>query len=883
MPCPDSERARRNLKKSTRHSALPYWPLKLLRHFIRAEYLEEIEGDMEERFQDDLENYGIRKARRLYVWDSLKLLRPALIKKASGDYRLNQYGMTRYNFLFALKRLRRHKLYSVTSIAGLSIGLACFFAVFIWWKYLSEYDSFHNNADRIFCVKTEGISGNNEFQALSAPLLAGNMLRAKFPSIEAATFTANFFEEKKIKVSCNQKDFYEDGNIIVSDSNFFDVFSFPVVFGDSNTSLRGPNKVVLSKGIYEKLFNNDDPVGKIITINSGEYEVTAVVKIPPNSQMQFGYIISGSSFRPDHHRYQWHDLSFPLYLKLRENAPKDLIMTSLYDAYIKRSGIPDMVKMAKDAELSFSLIPYREIKYEHDFMWPPLAIQSNGLTKHIYLYLLVSAGLVILVIAALNFINLCIVQAEKDKKNTFIFTLFGSRRHHIIRLFIEITTIYSISMVIAVGMTWVGLKQMSFSNTHFISSILDPENLGMLLLVSLFLSMLTALSIGIATRHLGKVIGHILQVHSRNPITLHAGLVVFQFTISTILVLSAIFIFRQFETMLRQELGFDRDQIIIVKDANLLGDKAGIFKVNILKYNSIEAASLSDYVPSQNVAFNNPLNVPGIPGNHLFGYIVADSNFIDVYSIEITEEIKKSYGNNWCVINRAGQKELGHIGAEPLTLSANGLDYDLKAVINPLFEPLHFEPRPMIIVPFPHQNWGREKLSVKVSGEASANALKALKTEWDQLTDYPFEYEFLDQRFANLYENEKIISRVLAMFSWVAGIISLIGLLAITLNLIGMRTKEIAIRKVVGAQVGQVILLLSSTFSRWLLLSIGMALPLAYMALTWWLENFTVRTTLDGPTFLLTSLMIFVVSLLTVAFHTVKAASANPVDFLRDG
>ncbi|MCG8320663.1 MAG: ABC transporter permease [Cytophagales bacterium] len=181
------------------------------------------------------------------------------------------------------------------------------------------------------------------------------------------------------------------------------------MLGDINTSLGGPNKVVLSKGIYEKLFEGDDPIGKTITINRREYEVTAVVEIPPNSQMQFGYIISDSSFRPDHYRYQWHDLSFPLYLKLKKNAPKELMMQSLYDAYIKRSTIPDIVKMAKDAELSFSLIPYSEIKYEHDFMWPPLALQSCGLTKHIYLYLLVSAGLVILVIATLNFINLCVV------------------------------------------------------------------------------------------------------------------------------------------------------------------------------------------------------------------------------------------------------------------------------------------------------------------------------------------------------------------------------------------------------------------------------------------------------------------------------------------
>lgn len=447
----------------------------------------------------------------------------------------------------------------------------------------------------------------------------------------------------------------------------------------------------------------------------------------------------------------------------------------------------------------------------------------------------------------------------------------------------EITTIYFISTVIAVGMTWLSLKQLSFSNTHFISSVLSMENLGMLLLVSLFLSILTALSMGIVTRYLGKVVGHILQVHFRNPITLRAGLVVFQFTISIILVLSVLFIFRQFKTMLEQELGFNRDQILIVKDADLLGDKARIFKVNILKYNSVAAASLSDYVPSQNVVFNNALNVPGIPGYYLFGYIVADSNFIDVYKIEITEEIKKTYGNNWCIINRAGQKELGHENAEPLELSVNGLDYELKAVINPLFEPLHFEPRPMIIVPFPHQNWGSEKLSVRISSEASANALEALEAEWNQLTDYPFEYQFLDQRFANLYENEKIISKVLTMFSWVAGVISLIGLLAIALNLIGMRTKEIAIRKVVGPRVGQIILLLSSTFSTWLLLSIGLALPLTYMVLTRWLENFTVRATLDGLTFLVTSLMIFVVSLLTVAFHTVKAASANPVDFLRDG
>jgi|GEM_PF-4101693 len=855
--------------------------MRFLRRIIKRQYLEEIEGDMEERFQEDVERYGLQKARRLYSWDSIKLFHPVLLKKVGGDHRLNQLGMFQYHLAFVLRRLRRRKVYSLTSIIGLSVGLACFYGVFTWWQYLQDYDGFHHEVEEIHAIRASGKNGVDAFTGLAAPLLSAELLQTTFPSVEAATYTAFFFNEKKIKVAYEQQTFYEEGSIMVSDSGFFKVFDFPIVSGDASTPLHAPHQVVLSEPIAVKLFGSADPIGQSLLIQEVPYTVSAVARVPPNSQLQFGYLLSGTSFPADHWRFQWYDLSFPVYVRLQAGASHTAITEALYEHFISGIGNPDIVQLIQQAEISYSLLPFQAIKYQNDFQWPPMGIQNGNLTQDIYLYLLLAAGLIILLIAALNFTNLSLVQQEKDKKSTFVFNLFGKKYSQLGRVLTESLVIYFTAMLMAVGITWVGLQQMTNLPMYYLHYLLTPENLGILFAVAGGLGKLTALGTQVGMSKVVSALRELPPLPAKKPVTLRGGLVVFQFSISMVLLLTSVLVFRQFTFMLKQDLGYQKDQIIYIRDAYLLEEQAWIFKEQVLRYPSIVAASLSDYIPSQILDRNNPLTVPGQEGQHLFGYLVADSSFLDLYQVTETAIYQEGYGANWCIINQAGLTTLGYTDELPTELTVNGTNYRVKSVIDPLFEPLQFASRPTVIVPFPRQPYGREQLSVRFAGDQAEAVLQALKTEWAALTDYPFEYQFLDQSFAHTYRNEQLISNILFLFSWVASIISLMGLLAVVLNMIRMRTKEVAIRKALGAQVEQVVVMLSTTFSKWLLISMAIAVPIAYFLFDHWSENFAVRTAFEPLVIAGVMVAIFLGAILTVAFHTLRAARANPAEYFR--
>lgn len=861
----------------------PKLALRFLRWYCHPDYLEDIEGDLLERFETRVAAKGMAKARWRFVLDVIRLFRPGIIRPWEGYQQLNHYGMFKNALTLSFRNLRRHKLYTMVSIVGLTLGFASLYSVFTWTRYLSDFDSFHRDSDQIYCIVTEAKTGNTPIKVMMAPLLAGEVLHEKIPSVQASTFTANFFDEKSIRVKYGEASFYERGGIMVADSTFFNVFTFGAIHGDLSEALKGPDQIVLSKTVYEKIFKDEYPVGKVLKIKDKDYAISAVVEVPFNSQLQFNYIISSTSFSPDHYYFEWSNISFPLYLRLVKNAVPDLIMEELRKEYISRSTYPQLAEAAKSMDIKFKLVPFKRIKYEHDFTFPPIFVIHPGLTKDIYVYLLLLGGAVIMIIAFLNFINLCMVQVEKNRKTLFVIGLFGSKRHYLVRLLTEIGIIYFSSLVLSMGVIWLCLQQVRFMDmTHFIPYLVALENVGMLLVVCLSLTLITAGIISASIRRPKLFIEKLLISRTGRNTSFHGGLVVLQFTISITILLSAIFVFKQFSLMLDQDLGFNQDQIITIEDTNLLGKQTQVFKQNLLEHKEIIAASFSNYVPPNSIGNNNSLNIQGQGDNYLFASISTDSNFVDVYQLRTMEEFKNLKGQNWCIINAAGKDQLEYNeNTDGLILHYNGQDYELRAVIeDPLFEPLHFSPRPLVIIPGQHWDW--QKLSMRVSSYQVDQTLEILENEWNKITDFPFEYEFLDQSFAAQYENERAMSKVLAIFSWIAGSISLIGLLAIALNLIALRTKEIAIRKVIGARTEQIVLLLTTTFSRWLVMSCVIAIPCAYFILQNWLSNFAFRTSLDWPVFLLTGIVVLIISLFSIAYHTVKAAVANPVDTLKN-
>jgi putative ABC transport system permease protein len=800
--------------------------------------------------------------------------------------------MIKNYFKIALRNLRKSKAFSFINIFGLAIGLTCFMLIAVFVLNELSFDKYPAQARNMYRVILS-VTGNGDVAAYPmVDVAVGEGMKNDFPEIKATTRLSPVSDFIKF----NDKQFKEE-KIAFADSNFLQMFSIPLIEGDIKTALVQPNSMVISKAFAKKYFGNEEAVGKSLSVGTAGqlYKVTGLIdEIPENSHFHFDAFLSLTSWHLT--RQTWSNLGFYTYLLLNKNTdPKKL--QKKFRQLVAEHVVPeiqhDMGVSLAEAQKSintfvFSLQPLTDI---HLYSHTKYELEPNGNIQYVYIFS--ALALFILLLACVNFTNLSTARAVKRAREVGIRKVMGSlKKQLIIQFLTEAVLLTFLSMLIAFGLLFLLLpyfNQLSERQIPFSFFISDESVLAMISLV-----FITGIVAGIypafflSSFNTIKVLKGTPSKGSQTNL-LRSGLVVFQFFVSIALIIATIVVYQQLYFMQNKNLGYDKEQVLFLPDARLLGKNQAAFKQQLSQNKNVVASSISRSVPGLPFMDGTEIYPKNENGNgkeiHANIYHV-DEDYLRTLGIKIISgrNFSKDFptDSSAVVINQAMVRELGWNRTNPIgkTIVRSG-QQQIKVIgvvadFNYASAKQEIAPLMMML----GNNYGG--LVVKINTSDVKGFLSDLKKQWHHFNpEGALDYTFLDDNFAKLYASEIRTQQIFSAFAIIAIIIASLGLFGLSAFVIEQRTKEIGIRKVLGASVQNVLLLVSKDF----LLLVGIAflisVPVTWWAMHNWLQDFAYRIHIQWWVFLLAGSIAILISAFTISFQAIKAAIANPVDSLR--
>ena len=792
----------------------------------------------------------------------------------------------------AIRNINRHKGYSIFNILGLTIGFSCFIFIFLFIRYELSFDRQHTKADRIYNAIfkfTGDYTMGTPKQAHSHPLLAPTLMN-EFPEIETAT---RFSKYNTVMVRMKEQKFLFD-KWVWADEHIFDVFDLPLVYGDPATALEKPFSVVIDQDTAGRLFGHINPVGKTLHVIRGQeldFQVTGVMaNLPPNSHFRpnlLGQFETQISLGLSRSLNSWDAHWFHSYLLLKEGSSSQELENKI-QSFIAQKIHP----LASSPNWTYLLLPMTDIHLKSTDILKKL--EEGGDIKSIYICILLA--LFILFIAGINFINLSTARSFTRSREVSIRKVVGAHRTQLVKQFLGESLIFTaISLTAAAGFVLLTLRGFAHIMDREITAhaMIHPEFiLGLLsafILVGFLSGFYPALYLS-GSKPLILLKGALPR--ASKGLNLRNFLVVFQFAISLFLIISTLIISGQIRLIRTKKLGFDRDHVVVV---NLNDDKIrqtrDIIKNELLQYPGIKGVTFTQTLPT-NINWDSDFDYEGRNNNEFatFYYASVDYDYVDVFDMEITagrnfsrKMTTDAEGEGAFILNESAVKHLGW--DDPVGKKIGFPGNDMGTVVGVIKDfnchSLHFpaEPAALILNTGP---WNLYFLSIKVRPENIAQTLGAIEKVWMKHSGgYPFEYYFLDEAYDSLYRSEIRLNLFFRLFTLIAIFVSSLGLFGLASFTAERRTKEIGIRKVLGASVPSIVIFISRGFTKWVLLANIIAWPVAYYFMNKWLQNFAYRIDLSVWIFLLSGLAAFIIALLTVSYQSIRAATANPVDSLR--
>ncbi len=788
------------------------------------------------------------------------------------------------NYLkIALRNMKRQKAYSILNITGLTIGMTCCILLLLYIQFELSYDKYHENSDRIYRVIREGKA------CTPAPL--GPKLMDDLPEIE---YSARLIKRDNILISHQNEHFLED-KFYWADPELLNIFTISLTRGNPKTALVDPFSILLSERTAKKYFNNEDPIGKVLTVGSGSEFVVAGVfsNIPDNSHFIMDFIvpyktyfqISGNDIT------NWFRNFTYTYFLLREGTNPDELERKLplvIDRYIFKNLPLEVINKIKE--------PYPRIFYTQPLTKIHLhshlrqEISANNDIKYIYLFSTIA--FMILIIACINYINLTTARSGKRGKEVGIRKVAGAQRKQLLYQFFGESVILTILSMI-ISLTMLQLTLPAFNNLvdrqlHF-DPASNPQLFFGLVLLTIFVGILAGSYPALSISGF-KPISVLKGTFTKSPkgLVLRNILVVTQFSITIFLIICTLIIRNQLNFVKNTDVGYSKEQIITlpVRDREIHREIEAI-KSELKRYPDILAVSTSARLPNNIDTFTSA-DWPGKNQDVRFAinYNTADYNFIDLFDVEIVEGRNfsrefPSDENGAFLINEAAVKaaqfetpigqEFIHWRGDTGKIVGVMKDFNLRSLHNPI-EPLYIflDPRDYSYI------------SVKIKSTNIPVTIEHVKQVINKFSpNYPFEYSFFDDVFEKAYHAEKRMVTIFSSFSLLAIIISCMGLFGLVLYSVEHRIKEIGIRKVLGASVSGIFLLLLKEFFKWILISNLIAWPIAWYVMSKWLQNFAYRTDITATNFIMAAGLTLFIALLTMSYQSIKAAEANPVDSLQ--
>ncbi|WP_025765259.1 ABC transporter permease [Dyadobacter tibetensis] len=796
-----------------------------------------------------------------------------------------------HNYLkLAFRNLWKHKLFSFINISGVAIGLTCFFLLALYVKDELSYDRSHEHADRIYRLSRTFLSkdGTVSLQLGHAAPPFGPLIKQDFPEVEEVVRlleTGGLFKYK-------EKAFNEE-NVFVADPNIFKVFTMNVLAGNKNNALDNPFSIMFSKPMAEKYFGSENPIGKVLRLdNQLTYTVTGVFEpLPAQSHFHPNFLVSFSTLNDNRVygaeglRSNWGNNSFSTYLLLPENYDVSK-MVKAFPAFQNRNIEP--------LASTYSVLDLIKLTDIHLYSHLDSEIEANGDIQYVYLFSAIA--FFILVIACINYMNLATATSATRAKEVGMRKVIGAARGQLVYQYLS-ESILLVFMAVIIAMFMVVLCLPAFNGFTqkelSIDSLLDPYFAAMIFGIALFTGLVAGSypaffmtsfePIGVLKGKIGASL--------KNGM-LRQTLVVVQFAIAVVLIISTAVVYSQMKYVKNFKLGYTKDQMVLLGMPDDSTLHFGGIRQRLKENSRILEVGRSSRIPSSRLLDSwDAFVMKGdsmAPTDITIKSLSVDEDFIPTYQIDMAAGRNFSTDfstdkTNAFVLNETAVKVLGWDNVADAVgnrFKYGEIDGQIIGVTKDYhFESLHQKVAPIVMF---NQQGRLQRVSVHITGDDLAGAMAHINEIWDEeFPNKPFEYEFLDQRFGRLYATEQTQQALFSIFAGIAIFISCLGLLGLSMFMAELRTKEIGVRKVLGASVGSLVSLLSKDFLKLVIISIIIASPIAWYGMQVWLEDFAYHTEIHWWVYPLAGVISIGIALVTVSYQSIKTAMINPVKSLR--
>jgi len=849
-----------------------------------------LEGDLGEAFKSLTEKEPTSRARLWYWFQALKSLL-AYVRYLIGGHS----DMLKNYFKIALRNLWNHKGYSFINIFGLAVGMAFCLFILIFIRYELSYDRHFENADRVFRITNDyEMMGIRRHYPLT-PGAIGPVFKENIPEIlDYARVLTGRGDDDFQQIIKYQSQAFEETGLFIVDPSFLKVFPYRFLKGDPETALTSAQSLVITRATAQRIFGQEDPMGKPLEIlafgmGGAEAYITGVVEdVPENSHFHFNFLFSTEMLegrRRQRYMNEWTNRAVFTYVLVDEDTDIPSLESKMADVYESYAG-----EKARQVGLKMNLT-LQKLTDIHLKSHLEDEIETNGNIVNVYAFGMIA--FFTLLIACFNFMNLSTARSTNRAREVGIRKTFGARRNQLVSQFIGESTIISF-IGLLFGSLIVILLMPLFNRLTGLRITVDFLKDGVLWMGVLGLLFVTGVLAGgypaffLSAFKPVFVIKELGRPGSRN-VVLRKGLVVLQFSISLALLIGTLVVMDQLHFMKERDLGFDEQQVIVMPIERGLANHP--MKEKILQHPSVIDAVFSVSIPGRRVySFAIASEDKTEDQSFLMDFYITDYDLVKTYGMEILagRDFSREFADESdgvCLLNEMAARRLGWgenaIGERITNVSMpNRPVYTVVGVIKDYHHrALQVGIQPLVIL---FQDFRGSYLSIRVREDNIPGTLAFLSDLWEEFEpDRSFDYFFLEEDFNRQYRAEERMGEMFRYFALVAMVISCLGLFGLASYTAEQKTKEIGIRKVLGATLANVVVQLSRHFILWVLIANVIACPVAYFVMKNWLQNFTYRTNLHVWMFLLPGIIVLMVALVTVSYQTIRAARANPVDSLR--
>ncbi|MEL6676864.1 MAG: ABC transporter permease [Bacteroidota bacterium] len=869
----------------------PRWADRLLSWFCRPELLEEIQGDLHELFELRCQEKGPGRAKLGFIWD---VCRSARLSTVRFSFPIQRSWMWRSHFRVAYRQLRREKFHSFINLGGLSLGIAATILMLLFIQHETQFDQGHPRSEDLYRVLGQSQYHGEESRGVHHNPPLAEVLVKQYQEIEMA-FRVRSSGSRLVRTADQTASLYEE-HFLYADSQMLKMLSMPLLYGRTDQALRAPFSVLLTEEKAQRYFPGEDPIGKVLIFNQQTdqpFTVTGVIadQAAP-THIRADFILSMSTLS-ESQSGSWNISSYPTYIRLKPGVDPVALAEKMQEVILthKKDMIASRIAAGGTYGYRFQLQPIQDI-YLHSQEIRTYDSTRTGDIRYVWLSGAIAAF--VLLIAMINFVNLTTAKSALRIREMGIRKVLGSRRRQLVGQFLAESILLSLlATFLGACLAWMVFPYFADLTHRPLSFPVDQLTFyGGLAMAGLLIGFCAGAYPALFLSGVSPLESLKSTSLSRpRKVGLRSVLVVGQFAASILLMMATLLIFRQMDFIQHKSLGYDKSQVVIVEDEIYLRDKREAFRQSLQQLPAIQEISASSFVPVE-------------------GYV---SNGSTVRVPDTTQEIREIDLRRWHVDAAylptlgmrllAGRNFQADLAADSASILLNEtavrqLGFTLDNVLGKMIEmrrpyyvigvveDFHFRSMRQEIsaLAFHHTRLDRARnLLVKVQGKALATLLPEMEARWKAFSpEVPFRYAFLDEQFERMYETERSTGSLLAMFAGLAIFIACLGLLALATYLAEKRSREMSIRKVLGATVEQVFAILTRDLLKLLAVALLLAIPIGLWWMQGWLENFAYKINLSADLFLLPGIAAFLIALGTISYQAWKVAHANPADALRD-